>query len=343
MSIWMRRRLESFWASNTYRPLGITLGALLLAMIVAAGVGAYPLPVPRILALILGQRAEGAEAAVFYNIRLPRILGEALVGAALAASGAAYQVTFRNPLVSPDILGVSAGAGLGAVTGIFFGLPVVMIQLLGFAGGLATVSLVVALTSGLALRQDALALVLTGLALGALAGAGISLVKVLADPENQLPAMTFWLLGSLAGIKFVDVSLALPAIAIGLVPLILLRWRIGVLAMGEDEARALGINAQRLRWGVILCATLMTSAAVSVAGTVGWIGLMVPHIARRLTGPRFDLLLPVASALGALTLVLVDTVARCMATTEVPLGILTAILGAPVFLLLVLRGRTGWS
>lgn len=324
----------------------VSVCLLVAALLMGLAVGPYDLSPLKIVELLYarlsGETITGPEASVLFNIRIPRVAAAALVGAALAAAGASYQVTFRNPLVSPDILGVSAGAGLGAVLGIFLGQPVLMIQAMGFAGGLATVALVMAVAAGVG-RGDTLPLVLCGIAVGALAGAGISMLKVLADPNDQLPAITFWLLGSLAGIKTEDVVLAAPAILLGAIPLIALRWRIGLLAMGEDEARTMGVETVRLRWTVIVCATLMTAAAVAASGMIGWVGLMVPHMARLITGPRFDRLLPVAILLGAAFLVLVDTAARSIALTEVPLGILTAFLGAPVFLLLLARRERVWA
>lgn len=318
-------------------PLGVVL---ILALLSGIMLGPYPLSPGQVLAQLAGRGVPGTETTVFWNIRLPRVLAAACIGAALAAAGAAYQTAFRNPLVSPDILGVSSGAGLGAVLGIYLGLPVLAIQMLGFATGLATVFVVV--TLALAIRGSALVMVLCGIAVGALAGAGISLVKLLADPDDQLPAITFWLMGSLAGMKRGDLAAGAPAILLGLLPLVLLRWRIGLLALGDDEARSLGVNAGRLRAVVVAGATLMTAAAVSMAGIVGWVGLMVPHMMRLLTGPRFDRLLPASALGGAAFLVLVDCAARMMARQEIPLGILTAVLGAPVFLLLLARGGPGW-
>ncbi len=276
---------------------------------------------------------------MLFNIRLPRVVAAAFVGAALAAAGAAYQSLFRNPLVSPDILGVSAGAGLGAVIGILLGLPVVMIEALGFGGGLATVVIVAALARSLRGSGDVLVLVLAGIVVGALAGAAISLVKVLADPYDQLPAITFWLLGSLAGIKANDVAATVPIVLVGLAPLVLLRWRIGILSLGDDEARALGIEVGRLRMIVIAAATLITASAVAISGVIGWVGLMVPHMARLLVGPRFDRLLPAAILLGAAFMVGVDTLARSAARIEIPLGVLTAVIGGPAFVWLLARNR----
>lgn len=325
------------------RLTGLLLLALLAALMIGAALGPYALSPARIVATLAGDRSDPQAATVLWNIRLPRALAAAMVGAALAAAGAAYQTVFRNPLISPDILGVSAGAGFGAVLGILLGLPVMAIQLLGFGAGLATVGLVLTLTMALRGGGQVLVMVLCGIAIGALAGAGISLVKLLSDPDQQLPAITFWLMGSLAGVKRPDIAAALPALVIGLAPLLALRWRIGMLAMGDDEARAMGIDAARLRLLVILCATLMTAAAVAMAGIIGWIGLMVPHMARLLTGPRFDRLLPASILIGAGFMVLVDTAARSIAPIEVPLGILTAVLGAPIFVWLLARGTRSWS
>lgn len=315
-------------------------GLLIVALMAGLAFGPYPLSAGQIIAELTGQGSEPAASIVFWKIRLPRVIAAALVGAALAAAGAAYQSAFRNPLVSPDILGVSSGAGLGAVLGIYLGLPVLAIQLIGFGFGLATVALVVALAA--AIRGPVLVMVLCGIALGALAGAGISMIKLLADPDNQLPAITFWLMGSLAGAKGGDVAAAAPAILVGILPLILLRWRIGLLALGEDEARSLGVNAARLRAVVVAGATLMTSAAVAMAGVIGRVGLMVPHMIRQLTGPRFDRLLPASILGGAAFMVLVDTLARTMARQEIPLGILTAVLGAPIFILLLAKSASQW-
>ena len=323
--------------------IALLLAGLMAALLIGAAIGPFALTPGQIVAVLTGAHDDPQAATVLWNIRLPRVLAAALVGAALAGAGAAYQSVFRNPLVSPDILGVSAGAGLGAVLGILLGLPVMAIQILGFGMGLATVALVLILSLSLRGEGRVLVMVLCGIAVGALAGAGISLVKLLADPDQQLPAITFWLMGSLAGIKRPDLAAALPAIILGLVPLIALRWRIGLLSLGDDEARSLGVEAGRLRLLVICCATLMTAAAVSMAGVIGWLGLMVPHMARLLTGPRFDRLLPAALLIGAGFMVLVDTAARSIATLEVPLGILTAVLGAPVFVWLLARGARTWS
>jgi iron complex transport system permease protein len=316
-------------------------------MMAAALIGAYPVS-PGELTAAVGRRLAGAAPAgqidtVLFEVRLPRVLAAVVGGAALAGAGAAYQTLFRNPLVSPDILGVSTGAGLGAVLGIFLSLPVLGIQLTAFAMGLATVALVYAVASVVHGRDPILVLVLAGVVVGSLAGAAVSLLKIMADPYDQLPAIVFWLLGSFSAIRRAEVWATLPMVLVGLVPLLLLRWRINVLSLGDEEARALGVEAGRLRLAVIGAATLMTASVVAISGVIGWVGLVIPHIARMAVGPSFDRLLPTAMLLGGSYLLLVDTLARTVARIEVPIGILTAILGAPFFLWLLMRGREGWS
>ena len=267
--------------------LAVLLAAL---MLVAALVGAYPLSLGDMLAAV-GRRLTGAPPqgqidTVLFEVRLPRVLAAVVVGAAIAAAGAAYQTLFRNPLVSPDILGVSTGAGLGAVLGIFLSLPVAGIQLSAFVMGLATVGLVYGIASMVHGRDPILVLVLAGVVVGSLAGAAISLMKIMADPYDQLPAIVFWLLGSLSAIRKGEVWAAVPLVLIGLVPLVLLRWRINVLSLGDEEAKALGVEAGRLRLFVIAAATLMTASVVAISGVIGWVGLVIPHIARMAVGPE---------------------------------------------------------
>jgi len=280
---------------------------------------------------------------VVFNVRGPRIAAAILGGAALAAAGAAYQGLFRNPLVSPDILGVSTGAALGAVAGIYLSLGVVAIQTLAFVAGLGAVAVVYAIASALRRHDPVLVLVLAGIVIGTLLGSCVSLLKYLADPYNQLPAITFWLLGSLASVTLSDVGAIVPSVLLGLVPLVLLRWRMNVMTLGEDEARALGVDTHRLRLAVVAAATLMTAAVVSISGVVGWIGLLVPHLARFLVGPDFRRLLPASILLGAGYLLGVDTLARTAARIEIPLGVLTAFIGAPFFIWILAASRRGWS
>jgi iron complex transport system permease protein len=334
---------------RTATGLGLAVLILLAGVAVAFALGRYPvslLELGRAVAAKIGGTPSGlppAVEAVIWQIRGPRVVAAVLVGSALAVAGAAFQGLFRNPLVSPDILGVSTGAGLGAVLGIFLSLPVAGIQLSAFAMGLLTVGLVYAIASLVHGREPILVLVLAGVVVGSLAGAAISLLKIIADPYDQLPAIVFWLLGSLSAVRKGEVWAAVPLVLIGLVPLVLLRWRINVLSLGDEEARALGVEAGRLRFFVVAAATLMTASVVAISGVIGWVGLVIPHIARMIVGPSFDRLLPTAMLLGASYLLVVDTLARTMARMEVPIGILTAIIGAPFFLWLLARGREGWS
>jgi iron complex transport system permease protein len=329
--------------------LAIALGIVISISIAALCLGKFvisPADVWDVIwARLSGARLDADPTAdiVIFQIRLPRILAALLVGAALAAAGATFQGMFRNPLVSPDILGVSAGAGLGAILGIFFSQNVLMIQAFAFAGGLVTVALVIVIGAAVRRHDAILVLVLVGIAVETLLGAAISLIKILADPYNQLPAITYWLLGSLTSVNRADLISILIPICIGLAPLYLLRWRLNLLTLGEDEARALGVDTRKLRLLFIVCATLITSAAVSVSGIIGWIGLLIPHMARFLVGPDFSRLLPASLLLGGGYLVLVDTLARTIAGIEVPLGILTAVIGAPFFLWLLATRERGWQ
>jgi iron complex transport system permease protein len=316
-------------------------------MLFAAGVGPYAIaPVDVLKAIfgrIIGHSSADVVDTILFNIRLPRIATAAIVGGGLAVAGASFQTLFRNPLVSSDILGVSMGASLGAVIGILFSLSIATIQALSFLGGLAAVGIVIALAAALRGQNEILILVLAGIVVGTLASAIISLVKILADPYQQLPTITFWLLGSLAGVKSSDLAAVLLPFLIGLLPIFLLRWRIGILSLGDDEARTIGVEASRLRLIVIVAATLMTASVVAISGVIGWVGLIVPHMGRLLVGPRFDRLLPASMLLGSAFVVTVDTLARTIARVEVPLGILTAVIGAPVFVFLLARGHRPWA
>lgn len=312
--------------------------------IVALSVGQFSLRAADVLSVLAGREVSGGEAArtVVWNIRLPRVLSGALVGAALAAAGAAYQAMLRNPLVSPDILGVSAGAGFGAVLAIFLGGSVLVIQGSAFLGGLVAVGLVMFAAGRVRRHDPVLVMVLAGVAVGTLLSAGTSLLKILSDPYTQLPAMTYWLLGSLSAITQADVQAAMPTIVLGLVPLWLLRWRVNLLSLADEEATAMGVDVRRLRLGLVASATLITATAVSISGTIGWVGLVVPHVARLLVGPDFRRLLPMALLVGATFLMAADTAARTAASIEIPLGVLTAVIGAPFLLWLLARSRRVW-
>jgi iron complex transport system permease protein len=325
------------------RPVyGIAALALIALTLIAFAVGRYPVSVSDLLSLISGAQVPPSVETIVLQVRGPRVLGALLVGAALAAAGSAYQGMFRNPLVSPDILGVSSGAALGAVIAILLSLGGLFVQLFAYAGGLLAVALVYWVGSRLRGHDPLLALVLTGVVIGSLLGSGIALVKYIADPYNQLPAIAYWLLGSLASTSPQDLWIAAPLALAGLAPLLLLRWRINLLALPDDEARSMGADTARLRVLVVAAATLMTAAAVAISGIIGWIGLLIPHAARLLVGPDFGRLLPLSMLLGAAFLLAVDTLCRTMAAVEVPPGVVTALIGTPFFLWLFALARRGW-
>ncbi len=319
----------------------MSLALLIVLLIVALSVGRFAIRPGELVAILWAKISGGSHAlpaafdAVIFEIRIPRAIAAVLIGGALAAAGAVYQNLFRNPLVSPDILGVSSGAALGAVLAIFLSLPVVAVQGCAFAGGLLAVAMVVFIGNAVRGHDPILALILTGVVVGTLLGAGIAMIKYLADPYNQLPAITFWLLGSLSTISPADLMIALPLVLAGLIPIYLLRWRMNVLSLSDDEARALGVNVARLRAVLITCATLITAAAVAISGIIGWIGLLIPHAARLLVGPEFARMLPLSMLLGACFLLAVDTIARIATSIELPPGVLTALIGAPLFLWLL--------
>ena len=329
--------------------LAIATAVLMAGLLLAFTVGRYPVSLGDLLTVLVakvtGQTADVPTAvqSVVLQVRGPRVLAAALVGAALAVAGTAFQGLFRNPLVSPDILGASSGAALGAVTGIFFSLGVLAIQALAFVGGLIAVAAVYMIGSAVRARDPILVLVLTGVVVGALLGAGVGLVKYLADPYNQLPAMTFWLLGSLAAANVSDLLPLFGPVALGTAVLIALRWRMNVMSLPEEEARSLGVPTGPLRVAIVAAATLTTSASVATAGIIGWVGLVVPHLARSLVGPDFARLLPTAAILGGGYLLVIDTLARTAAEVEIPLGILTAVVGTPFFIWLLASMQRTWS
>jgi iron complex transport system permease protein len=273
---------------------------------------------------------------IFFNVRLPRILLAALVGCCLATAGAAYQGTFKNPMASPDILGASQGAAFGAALAIMNHLGSRYVTIFAFAFSILTVFLVI-LISKKAKGGKIVGLILAGIMISSLFQAATSYLKLVADPDDQLPAITYWLMGSFAGTKFSDVLFALVPMVIGLIPLFLLRWRMNLLTMGDEEAKTMGVNVPLVRLVVILASTLITAASVSVSGMIGWVGLVIPHLSRRLVGDNYASLIPTSMAFGALFLLIVDNFSRNLWTSELPIGILTAFIGAPFFIYLIMR------
>lgn len=285
--------------------------------------------------------SNSAETIVL-QIRLPRAILAMFVGAGLAVSGAAYQGMFRNPLVSTDILGVTAASGFGAAVALLLSRNAVELQLIAFAFGLLGV-LLTYLLARVYRTTPVLMLVLSGIVVAAFFSALLSGAKYVADPESKLPAITYWLLGSLNGASVNSLKMALPPIVLGCIGLLFLRWMINVLTMGDEEARSLGVRTEWLKGGIIVFTTLITAAAVSVCGIVGWVGLVIPHIGRMLVGPDHRALLPATLSIGATFLLCIDDVARTATASEIPLGILTAMIGAPFFAALLRKTQGGWK
>lgn len=333
------------------RRLGWRFALLGAVLAVLAGssfwIGRYPVA-PWVVAEVLLSRVgladptwEPAVETVVLNVRLPRILLAMLVGGALASSGAAYQTLFKNPMVSPDILGVSAGAGFGAALAMVAGWGWWQIQVSALTFGLLAV-LIASLIGYAFGRQEITVMVLGGIVVSSFFQALLSIVKTLADTDNALPSITFWLMGSLGRATTADVLVVLPGVLVPLAVLFAFRYQINALAAGEDEAATLGVHVGLVKVVVVVCATLMTVAAVSVCGIIGWVGLVVPHIARTLVGSSFPALLLTCLGVGAIFLLLVDNVVRGVPGVELPLGVLTALVGTPLFVGLLARVRKGW-
>ena len=279
---------------------------------------------------------------IVFEIRLPRIIAALVVGAALAMAGAAFQSIFKNPLVSSDLLGVSNGAGFGAALAIILSGSNVVVQIFAFIFGLISVS-VTYLISRAYKAGGILILVLSGVAISAFFNSLISAIKFVADPDDKLPEIVYWLMGSLASVTMDKLVMILIPIIIGFAILLLLRWHMNLLAMGDEEAQSLGLNPSRVRLLIIAGCTLLTSAAVSVSGVIGWIGLVIPHMTRMIVGPDNRILIPASLSLGASFLLLIDNISRAVISIEIPIGILTAIIGVPIFLYLLKKGYSEWS
>lgn len=321
---------------------------LLFLFFIALSVGRYPVSLDTLFAVAYGKvfgvdmGVSDTVETVLFQVRLPRIFAAILIGVSLSVAGTAYQGIFKNPLVSPDILGATSGAAFGAALAILLSKSTFMIHVSSFLWGLIAVFI----TYGLSLRvkksDPTLVLVLTGILVGTLFSSFVSLIKYVADPYDQLPTITFWLMGSLSSITFSDLYLVVIPVLLGAIPLFLVRWRLNVLSFGDEEAMALGIDTKKLRLVVILSSTLMTASVVSISGIIGWVGLVIPHLTRLIVGPNYQVLLPASILTGAIYLLLVDTLARVLLPMEIPLGILTALIGAPFFIYLLTRSRRGW-
>lgn len=317
--------------------------ALLALFLLSFVVGRYGVPLGQVVRILLSgvlpleQTWTDNMAIAVLNVRLPRILLACLVGCGLSAAGTGYQTVFQNPMAAPDILGASSGACFGAALAILTGQGAVMITVFAFLASLLSVALVY-LVGNHTRGNRVVNLLLAGIMVGSLFSACTSYIKLVADPTNQLPQITYWLMGSLSGTRMGTVKFAAVCMAVGLVPLLLLRWRMNLLTLSPDEARAMGVHTDRLRLAVILSSTVLTAAAVSVSGMIGWVGLVIPHLSRRIVGSDCRRLMPMACLFGAAFLLLVDNMARCLTAMEIPIGILTAFVGAPFFIYLMVRG-----
>lgn len=348
-----RNHLTSEQNSNNLKDNIIICSLIILLIILfllSFSIGNYPVSLPELIKIFIGKLLnlqvtwDATMETALFNIRIPRILTAILIGAALATSGAAYQGMFKNPMVSPDILGVSAGSGFGAAIAILFSWNIVGIQLSSLLVGLTAVSLTYFISKFLSKGNNTvLILILTGMVISAIFSSFISVAKYVADPETKLPAITFWLMGSLSSVRNKDLIILIFPFVIGIVPLFLIRWRLNILSFGEEEAQALGINTNKTRLTVIICSTLLTASSISICGEIGWIGLIIPHIARFVIGSNYKKLLPVSMLIGSIFLLLVDDIARGILIKEVPLGILTSLIGAPLFFYLLLRSTRGNS
>lgn len=322
--------------------------ALALILVGAAAIslllGRYPIDPAQAVAMLVSKIVPvdpiwtEQQATLFFNVRLPRILLALMVGCCLACAGAAYQGTFQNPLVSPDILGASQGAAFGAAVGILLGLASAGVSALAFLMALVTVALVL-LISAWARGNHMMVVVLAGVMVSSLFQAGVSYAKLVADPTDELADITYWLMGSLTGAKMGEVATVFPIMLLGCGTLFALRWRINILTMGDEEAATMGVNARAVRIVVIVAATLITAASVCVTGMIGWVGLVIPHLCRMLVGPDYRRLIPASMLMGATFLLVVDDIARLATTAEIPIGILTAFVGAPFFLFLITRKK----
>ena len=317
---------------------------LLVCIVLAACVGKYPVSPGESLKIMLGAllRKTGSANEMTVNVvlglRVPRILASVIVGGALSMSGAAYQGIFKNPLVSPDFLGVSSGACIGAAVAILLSLSATYISVFAFVFGIVAVLITVAIPAMMGNRTNVM-LVLSGIIVGTAMSSILGFIKYIADPNTQLASITYWTMGSFAYITLADLFAVLPIIAIPGVILILMAWWIDVLSMGEDEARTLGARVGLIRGITIICATLLTAGSVCIAGTISWVGLIVPHFGRMAVGPSNRKLLPMCALLGGLFMLAVDTLTRTIGTTEMPVSILTGVLGAPIFCWLLFRQR----
>lgn len=315
---------------------------LVVICLLSLGIGRFPIPVKVLLTVVYHRLFDIVPdqyetiSHIIFNIRLPRVLAAVITGSCLATSGAALQGTFKNPMVSPGLLGVASGSAFGAALGILLNLSAMGTQILSFASGMLTVFIVYLISTIISRdNQSSMTLILLGMVTSSIFTSMISLLKYVADPYDTLPAITFWLMGSLSQVDYASLTQILLPVAMGLIILWTVRWKITLLSFGEEEATALGLNYKFLRFLVITAATMITASVVSISGLIGFVGLIVPHMARLIVGPNYNKLIPASIALGGIFLLIIDNLSRSLLAAELPLGILTSIIGAPFFLFLL--------
>ena len=336
---------ETISNRQAHRIIALLAGALFVLFLLSFLLGRFDVPLREVIRILISrivpieQTWTDRMAVAVINIRLPRILLACLVGCCLTAAGISYQTVFQNPMAAPDILGASSGACFGAALAILLHAGRVGVTVSAFAFSMLSVFLVY-LVGSRTRGNRIMSILLAGVMVSSLFSAGTSYVKLVADPTNQLPAITYWLMGSLSGATLSQVWYALIPMAAGLIRLLLLRWRMNLLTLSGEEAKSIGVNTGRLRLCVILCATLLTASSVAVSGMIGWVGLVIPHLCRKLVGSNCRFLMPAGMLFGAIFLLLVDNLSRNLLSVEIPIGILTAFIGAPFFLFLMTRRET---
>lgn len=320
-----------------YKHIYITIVIVFVSFIFSLGIGRYPIAINDIL------NNDTKAMSVFFHLRMPRVLAAFLIGSALACSGACFQGIFKNPLVSPNILGAASGASFGVALAILFSLKIQYIQITAFGFGLLAVFMTLMMSRNIPRHDPSLSLVLSGMLVQGLFSALVSLIKYVCDPYEKLPTITFWLMGGLGNISLNDLIPLGSILTLAMIPLILLRWKINILALSEEEAISLGVNTKFLRRIIIICSTLLSSCVVSFAGVIGWVGLVVPHMVRIMVGSNYKLVIPFSIMIGGVYLLIVDDIARSSVAFEIPLGIITSLFGIPFFAYLLIKGRKGWG
>jgi iron complex transport system permease protein len=333
--------------TDRFKPPIILLLIILpiVAALVALALGRYSIPIPDVLDVLISGMSgnmdmDSQNTIIIWNVRVPRILLALMVGAGLSSAGAAFQSLFANPLATPDTLGVASGASFGASLGLLLGFGLIGVQFMALGTGVIAVALTYIICRDRGRSNNTI--ILAGIIIGSLFTALVSLVKFVADTESQLPSITFWLMGSLGSVSYNSLLFGAPLIIVGLVILFALKWRLNILPLPDDESRSLGVNIRLLRVVTVICATMITAASVAMCGQVGWVGLLIPHICRMAFGSNNLKILPASISFGAVFMLIIDTVARSATAAEIPISILTALLGAPVFIML-LRRSGGWS